>query len=183
MKDWQSQAHVRWDCKYHVVILPKYRRKVLYGKMRRGIGQILRDLCRQKNIELVEGKAMPDHIHMLLSVPPRYSIAMTIGYLKGKSATRIHRELLHTKGTLFGRSFWARGYCVSAVGLDEDACHRCVRCAKNSSRTRNQVKGTPKQRPLQGAFLIPPVLPVVLIRSLPHHCAGVGNSPILNDIW
>ena len=110
MKDWQSQAHVKWDCKYHVVILPKYRRKVLYGKLRRGVGEILRDLCRQKNIELVEGKAMPDHIHMLLSVPPRYSIAMTIGYLKGKSAARIHRELLHTKGTLLGRSFWARGY-------------------------------------------------------------------------
>ena len=70
MKDWQSQAHVKWDCKYHVVILPKYRRKVLYGRIRRGIGQILRDLCRQKDIELVEGKAMPDHIHMLLSVPP-----------------------------------------------------------------------------------------------------------------
>ena len=92
MKDWQSQAHVKWDCKYHVVIIPKYRRKVLYGRMRRGIGQILRDLCRQKDIELVEGKAMPDHIHMLLSVPPKYSIAMVIGYLKGKSATRIHRE-------------------------------------------------------------------------------------------
>src|SRR5271166_5019676 len=91
MKEWQSQAHVKWDCKYHVVILPKYRRKVLYGRIRRGIGQILRDLCRQKDIELVEGKAMPDHIHMLLSVPPRYSVAMAIGYLKGKSATRIHR--------------------------------------------------------------------------------------------
>ncbi len=71
MNDWQSQAHEKWDCKYHVVILPKYRRKVLYGKIRRGVGQILRDLCRQKNIELVEGKAMPDHIHMLLSVPPK----------------------------------------------------------------------------------------------------------------
>jgi putative transposase len=117
-KDWQSQAHVKWDCKYHVVILPKYRRRVSYGRLRRGIGQILRDLCRQKDIELVEVKAMPDHIHMLLSVPPRYSIAMTIGYLKGKSATRIHRELLQTKGTLFGRSFWARGYCVSTVGLE-----------------------------------------------------------------
>jgi putative transposase len=92
----------------------------MHGKMRRGIGQILRDLCRQKNIELVEGNAMPDHIHMLLSVPPRYSIAMTIGYLKGKSATRIHRELLHTKETLFGRNFQARGCSVSTVGLDED---------------------------------------------------------------
>ena len=84
MNDWQSQAHVKWDCKYHVVILPKYRRKVLYGRIRRGIGQILRDLCRQKDIELVECKAMPDHIHMLPSVPPRYSVAVTIGYLKGE---------------------------------------------------------------------------------------------------
>lgn len=92
------------ECKHHVVILPKYRRKVTYGRLRRGIGPILRDLRRQKDIELVEGKAMPDHIHMLLSVPLRYSIAMTVGYLKSKSATRIHRELLHTKGTLFGRS-------------------------------------------------------------------------------
>ena len=71
-KDWQSQAHVKWDCKYHVVILPKYRKKALFGKLRRQIGAILRDLCRQKDIELVEGKAMPDHIHMLLSVPPRF---------------------------------------------------------------------------------------------------------------
>ena len=85
-------------CKYHVVILPKYRRKVLYGRIRRGIGQILRDLCRQKDIELVEGKAMPDHIHMLLSLPPRYSVAMAIGYLKGKSATRIHRSYCKRKG-------------------------------------------------------------------------------------
>jgi putative transposase len=78
-------------------------------------------------IGVVEGRAMPDHIHMLLSVPPRYSIAMTIGYFKGKSATRIHRELLHTKGTLFGRGFWARGYCVSTVGLDEVQIRRYIR--------------------------------------------------------
>ena len=138
MKDWQSQAHVKWDCKYHVVILPKYRRKVLYGRIRRGIGQILRDLCRQKDIELVEGKAMPDHIHMLLSVPPRYSVAVTIGYLKGKSATRIHRELLKTKGTLFGRSFWARGYCVSTVGLDEDQIRRYIRDQEKLQQDQDQ---------------------------------------------
>src|SRR5271157_5531188 len=135
---WQSQAHVKWDCKYHVVILPKYRRKVLYGRIRRGIGQILRDLCRQKDIELVEGKAMPDHIHMLLSVPPRYSVAMAIGYLKGKSATRIHRELLDTKGTMFGRSFWARGYCVSTVGLDEDQIRRYIRDQEKLQQDRDQ---------------------------------------------
>lgn len=127
MKDWQSQAHVKWECKYHVVILPKYRKKALYGGIRRRIGGILRELCRYRGVELVEGKAMPDHIHMLLSVPPKYSIAMTMGYLKSKSATRIHRELLKTKGTLFGRSFWARGYCVSTVGLDEQMIRDYIR--------------------------------------------------------
>ena len=81
---------------------------------------------------------MPDHIHMLVSVPPKYSIAMTIGFLKGKSATRIHRELLHTKGTLFGRSFWARGYCVSTVGLDEVQIRRCIREQEKLQRDQDQ---------------------------------------------
>ena len=97
MKDWRSQSHVKWDCKYHVVIIPKYRRKRFYGSVRSRIGEILRQLCRQKDVDLLEGKAMRDHIHMLLSVPPKYSIAMTIGYLKGKSAVRIHRELAERK--------------------------------------------------------------------------------------
>jgi putative transposase len=119
MKDWRSQAHVKWECKYHVVIIPKYRQKVFFGKLREKIGAILRELCRTKGVELVEGKAMPDHIHMLLSIPPKFSVAMTMGYLKSKSAIRIHRRLMKTKGTLFGRSFWSRGYCVSTVGLDE----------------------------------------------------------------
>ena len=119
MKDWQSQAHVKWECKYHVVIVPKYRKKQQFGKLRKEIGRIMRDLCRQKDIQLLEGNAASDHIHMLLSVQPKYSIAMTIGYLKGKSAIRIHRELMRTEGTLFGRSFWSRGYCVSTVGMDE----------------------------------------------------------------
>ena len=127
MKDWKSQAHVKWECKYHVVILPKYRGKVLYGRLRRGIGEILRELCRQKGIELVEGNAVSDHIHMVLGIPPKYSVAMTMGYLKGKSAVKIHRELVRTRGTLFGRSFWARGYCVSTVGLDEQQIRRYVR--------------------------------------------------------
>ena len=119
MKDWKSQAHVKWECKYHIVIIPKYRKKALYGKLRQNIGVVLRELCRIKGVELVEGKAMPDHIHMLLSIPPKFSVAMTIGYLKSKSAIRVHRQLLKMKGTLFGRSFWARGYCVSTVGFDE----------------------------------------------------------------
>jgi putative transposase len=138
MKDWQSMAHVKWECKYHVVILPKYRRKVLFGRMRRQVGEILRQLCREKGIELVEGKARSDHVHMLLSVPPRYSVAMTMGFLKGKSAVRIHRQLLKTKGTLFGRSFWARGYCVSTVGVNEAAIRQYI---QDQDKLQQQEEG------------------------------------------
>jgi putative transposase len=140
MKDWQSQAHVKWECKYHVVIIPKYRRKVLYGRLRRKVGEVLRDLCRQKGIELLEGKSRADHIHMLLSVPPKYSVAMTIGYLKGKSAVRIHRDLLRTKGTLFGRKFWARGYCVSTVGLDEAEIREYIRKQEEHQKKHEQAE-------------------------------------------
>jgi len=126
MHDWQSQSHVKWDCKFHVVFIPKYRQKVLYGKMRRKIGHILRQLCQQKGVELLEGHAMPDHLHLCLSVPPKYSIAHTIGFLKGKSAVKIHRELLHQK-RMTGLHFWARGYCVSTVGYDEAAVRQYIR--------------------------------------------------------
>ncbi len=143
MKDWQSQAHVKWECKYHVVILPKYRKKALYGRLRREIGRIFRELCRQKKIELLEGKAMPDHVHMLLSVPPRYSIAMTIGYLKGKSAIRIYRDLSKVKGTLFGHSFWARGYCVSTVGIDELAIRQYIQDQEQHQQNLEQDELNP----------------------------------------
>ena len=140
MKDWQSQAHVKWDCKYHVVILPKYRRKAIFGKRRSEIGKILRQLCQQKGVVLVEGNAMPDHVHMVLSIPPKYSVAMTMGYLKGKSAVRINRELLRTQGTLFGRSFWARGYCVSTVGLDEETIRAYVRNQEEIDKRLDQTE-------------------------------------------
>ena len=118
MHDWQSLSHVRWECKYHVVFIPKYRKKVLYGKLRRKVGEILRELCRQKGVELLEGRACGDHVHMCLSVPPEYSIAHVIGFLKGKSAVRVHRHVLGYK-RMTRLDFWARGYCVSTVGLDE----------------------------------------------------------------
>ena len=126
MHEWQSLSHVRWDCKYHVIIIPKYRKKVFYGKKRAAIGAILRDLCRQRGIDLVEGHAMPDHIHLCLSIPPKYSVANTIGFLKGKSAVRIHRELLKER-RMTGLHFWAAGYCVSTVGLDETAIRKYIR--------------------------------------------------------
>ncbi|MDM8528524.1 IS200/IS605 family transposase, partial [Anaerolineales bacterium HSG24] len=115
MHDWKSQSHVKWDCKYHIVFIPKYRKKVFYGKMRVKIGAILRDLCQQKGVELVEGRAMPDHIHLCLSIPPKYSVSHTIGFLKGKSAIRIHRELQGQR-RMTGLHFWAKGYCVSTIG-------------------------------------------------------------------
>ena len=139
MKDWRSLAHVKWYCRYHIVIVPKYRKKVLYGKLRGRIGEIVRQLCRQRGVELVEGSAVLDHIHMVLSVPPRDSIAMTVGYLKGKSAIRIHRELLNTQGTMFGRSFWARGYCVSTVGLDEAEVRRYVREQEDRDKGQGEL--------------------------------------------
>ena len=138
MKDWQSQAHVKWECLYHVVIVPKYRKKVMYGKLRHQIGEVFRQLCRQKGIELLEGHAMADHVHMLLSVPPRYSIAMTIGYLKGKSAIRIHRDYSKVRGTLFGRSFWSRGYCVSTVGFDEESIRRYIEEQEEHDKRQEQ---------------------------------------------
>ena len=138
MRDWKTQAHVKWECKYHVVVLPKYRKKVIYGKIRHRVGEILRQLCRQKEIDLEEGNAMPDHIHMVLSVPPKYSVAMAIGFLKGKSAVRIHRQELKTRGTLFGRTFWARGYCVSTVGLDENQIRQYVRDQEKLQKDREQ---------------------------------------------
>ncbi len=109
MHAWTSLAHVRWDCKYHVVFVSKYRKKQLYGKFRNRVGEILRDLCRQRGVELLEGHLMPDHIHMCISVPPKYSIAFVIGFLKGKSAVLIYRTVLRKK-RVSGLHFWARGW-------------------------------------------------------------------------
>ena len=126
MHEWESLSHVRWECKYHVVIVPKYRQKVLYGKLRRQVGVILRELCRQRGVGLLEGHLMADHVHMCLSVPPKYSIAHTVGFLKGKSAVRIHRELLKER-RMTGLHFWATGYCVSTIGLDEERIRQYIR--------------------------------------------------------
>ena len=125
MHDWKSLSHVRWDCKYHVVIVPKYRQRILYGSIKRKVGEILRDLCRHRGIKILEGHAMPDHVHMCLSIPPKYSVASTIGYIKGKSAVRIHRSLGNKQVT--GLHFWSTGYCVSTVGLDEETIKEYIR--------------------------------------------------------
>ena len=139
MKEWQSSAHVKWECKYHIVIVPKYRRKVLFGKTRKQIGKILRQLCRQKGVEILEGNAMLDHIHMVLSIPPKYSVAMVVGYLKGKSAIQIHREMLGVKKGFTGKSFWSRGYCVSTVGLDEKTVREYVKNQDEHDKCQDEL--------------------------------------------
>ena len=125
MHDWQSLSHVRWDCKYHVVIVPKYRKSKLYGEFKRQVGDIIKDLCRQRGVELLEGNLRPDHIHMCLSVAPKFSIAFANGFLKGKNAVRIHRYLQNKQTK--GKRFWPRGYCVSTVGLDEETIGNYIR--------------------------------------------------------
>jgi putative transposase len=147
MDDWSSLSHVRWECKYHVVFIPKYRRKALYGKLRGQIGAILRDLCKQRGVELLEGKAMLDHVHMCLSVPPKYSVAFVIGFLKGKSAVRIHRELLKER-RMTGLHFWATGYCVSTVGRDEETVRKYIKEQETRDRLEDQVPDLEERKKL-----------------------------------
>ncbi|MFZ0449416.1 MAG: IS200/IS605 family transposase [Desulfatiglandaceae bacterium] len=117
---------MRWDCKYHIVIIPDFRKRVLYGKFRKRVGEVVRELCRQRGIEVVEGHLMPDHIQMCLSIPPKYGVSFAIGFFKGKSAVRIHRQILGNK-RVTGLHFWFRGYCVSTVGLDEETIRKYIR--------------------------------------------------------
>jgi len=140
MRDWQSQSHVRWYCKYHIVFVPKYRRRVIYGQLRRSIGRIIRELCQQQGVELVEGHAMPDHVHLCLSIPPKYRVATTVGWLKGKSAIRIHREFLGRERNFTGLHFWARGYCVSTVGLEEQVIREYIRNQEKEEKRQEEMQ-------------------------------------------
>ena len=117
--DEQSLAHTRWECKYHVVFAPKYRRQVIYGKLRRDISQILIELCRRKEVEIIEAEACADHIHMLITIPLKYSVSQIMGYLKGKSSLIIFDRHANLKYKYGNRHFWCRGYYVSTVGKNE----------------------------------------------------------------
>jgi putative transposase len=139
MREWQTLSHVKWYCKYHVVIVPKYRKRAIFGPLRKGIGGILRQLCEQEGVELVEGHALPDHVHLCLSIPPKYSVANTVGFLKGKSAIRIHREFLGRERNFTGFHFWARGYCVSTVGLDEQTIRDYIRNQEEEEKRQEQL--------------------------------------------
>ncbi len=134
-----SLHHTKWECKYHVVWIPKCRKKVLYGQLRRELGPILRKLALQKESEVVEGKLRTDHVHMVVSIPPKYSVAQVLGYVKGKSAIWVARATGKNRNFV-GQNFWARGYCVSTVGLDEETVREYVRTQEEADEKLDQLK-------------------------------------------
>ena len=127
MNDINSLAHTKWNCKYHIVFAPKYRRQVIYGKIKADIGQILRKLCEHKGIEIIEANACPDHIHMLVSIPPKYSVSQIMGYLKGKSSLMIIDRHANLKYKYGNRQFWCKGYYVDTVGRNKKAIAEYIR--------------------------------------------------------
>ena len=140
MDDLQSLSHTVWDCKYHVVWIPKCRRKVLYGELRKYLGQVLRELATQKESRVVEGHLMGDHVHMLISIPPKYAVAQVVGFIKGKSAIHIARTYGGQRKNFVGQNFWARGYYVSTVGRDEEMVREYIRRQEEEDRRLDQLK-------------------------------------------
>ena len=124
--DVSSLSHTKWDCQYHIVFTPKYRRKVIYNKLRRDIGKYLRRLCDYKGVEIVEANVCPDHIHMLVKIPPKISISSFMGYLKGKSSLMIFEEHANLKYNYGNRHFWAEGYFVSTVGMNKNTIKKYI---------------------------------------------------------
>lgn len=147
--DESSLSHTRWKCQYHIVLVPKYRRKVVYGKLRKDIGEILRRLYDYKHVEIVEAHAMPDHIHMLLSIPPSISVSEFIGYLKGKSTLMIFERHAQLKYKYGRRTFWAKGYYVSTVGANKSAIQKYIREQENEDMIADQLTFKEYENPFQ----------------------------------
>ena len=140
MNDYESQSHTRWECKYHVVFIPKYRKKAIYGHLRRRLGDVFRRLAEQRESRIEEGHLMPDHVHMMISIPPKYSVAQVVGYIKGKSAIHIARTYAERRRNFVGQHFWARGYFVSTVGRDEAVVRKYIQDQEAEDRRIEQLK-------------------------------------------
>ena len=140
MNEYQTLSHTKWECKYHVVFIPKYRRKVLYGQVRSYLGDVFRELARQKESWIEEGHLQADHVHMLLSIPPKYAVAQVVGYIKGKSAIHIARTYGGRQRNFVGEHFWARGYFVTTVGSDEEAVRQYIRAQEAEDRRLEQLE-------------------------------------------
>ena len=126
MSDFKKLAHAIWDCKYHIVWCSKYRFRILKGAVQKSVKEIISQLCEWKKLEILEMNVLEDHVHLVISIPPKFAVSEIIGFLKGKSAVRIHRDLLRMNRSK-GLHFWARGYCASTVGLDEDSVRKYIR--------------------------------------------------------
>ena len=140
MHDDQSLSHTKWDCKYHVIWIPKYRKKAIIGELRKYLGEIFRELARQKECTVIEGHLMPDHVHIMLAIPPKYSVAQVVGFMKGKSAIQIARNFQSRKRNFVGQNFWARGYYVSTVGKDEEAVRAYIQHQEKGDKRFDQLK-------------------------------------------
>ncbi|MCC8376098.1 MULTISPECIES: IS200/IS605 family transposase [Photorhabdus] len=136
----QSSAHTKWLCKYHIVFSPKYRRKVIFARIRTSIGEILRDLCKYKGVEIIEGHLMSDHVHMLVSIPPKISVSSFMGYLKGKSSLMIFDKHANLKYKFGNRKFWSEGYYVSTVGLNEATIQKYIREQEKSDLMQDKLR-------------------------------------------
>lgn len=140
MKGIQSLNHSRWDCKYHLVWIPKYRKGVLYGELRKHLGDVFKELALQRESSIIEGHLMKDHVHMLISIPPKYAVAQVVGYIKGKSAIHIARAYGGRSRNFAGQNFWARGYYVTTSGRDEEAVRRYIVKQKESDQKIDQLR-------------------------------------------
>ena len=140
MKVYETLRHTTWDCKYHVIFIPKCRRKTVYGQLRRELGGVFRALAQEKECEVIEGHLMPDHVHMLLAVPPKYAVAQVVGYIKGKSAIHIARVYAGRRRNFVGQHFWARGYWVSTVGRDEASVRRYIQEQEKEDKRLEQLE-------------------------------------------
>lgn len=139
MDEFESLSHTKWDCKYHVVFIPKCRRKVLYGELRKHLGEVFRQLAGQKECRIEEGHLMSDHVHMLIVIPPKYAVSQVVGYIKGKSAIQLARVYGERKRNFVGQHFWARGYVVSTLGRDEAVIREYIRKQEAEDRRLDQL--------------------------------------------
>jgi REP-associated tyrosine transposase len=140
MNDYESLRHTKWECKYHIVFIPKYRKKTLYGQLRKDLGAVLRELASQRESKIEEGHLMGDHVHMLVSIPPKYSVAQVVGYIKGKSAIYVARTYMGKRRNFVGENFWARGYFVSTVGRDEKVVREYIRNQEKEDQRLDQLE-------------------------------------------
>ncbi len=140
MRPVNSLNHTRWECKYHIVFIPKYRRKALFGEIRRELGEVFHRLARHKESLIEEGHLMNDHVHMMISIPPKFAVSQVIGYIKGKSAIHIARTYSERKRNYVGQHFWARGYFVSTVGRDEEVIRAYIRHQEREDRRIDQMQ-------------------------------------------